>query len=487
MSIREKIYLMLGRYGDIMNILPAVYQASTENHILPSIVTSKAYSSLIRGVDYCRSIVFNDDFRLIHPARRLIENQYPNADIKICAVYGKDYRIDRKCWNYQREAWRLSETKAIWGKEALVINNRSKTREKELVERLDLPKDKKIILTSLKGVSSPIEKPEELLNYLKQNINKDEYHILDISDVKAEMIYDLLCLYEKAHSLITIDTATLHLANAVPNLPVVSLITDSKDDWHKSFWRPNHIARIYYSEIDSNKEKILLAAIQGWQFQRPRIRLITSYNLSNNETARRIKFAQETWKQENRLSKCMWDIYNYEISSIPRVKNMIESIAEKSKEDDILVICNADISFVPMITGEIIDKIKKGSIYLHRHDFYYKLDRHFISEHQVAEGKWYPGSDCFIFTKKWWEENKVLMPDMYFGREAWDMVMRNIIKRSGGAEIHNGLYHEKHKSYWEKNRNCPENLHNRSLAKNWLDTYGGNWNDWKLKHLIYKY
>jgi hypothetical protein len=71
-------------------------------------------------------------------------------------------------------------------------------------------------------------------------------------------------------------------------------------------------------------------------------------------------------------------------------------------------------------------------------------------------------------------------PDMVMGREACDMVLRQLIKRTGGVEIPQCIYHEKHPSFWEKVGNkesLPSNRLNRAMAKNWLAENGGEWND----------
>lgn len=486
--MRQKIFIMLGRYGDILNILPTIKNEADKNpKQKPYLVVAKDYYSITNGITYLNKIKFEGDFRFVNVARRLVEQNYLNLDIKNCSIYGKDYHIEKKTWNYQRESWRLSETNLIWGEHQIEFDNRDRDREKKFIDRLNIDKNKKIILLSLKGTSSPLECANELKEYLINNIPFD-YQIVDISEERAEFIYDLIGLYEIAHSLISIDTSTLHLANAVPNLPVISLITDAKDYWHKSFWRPNHILRLDYSEVSANHKTILDYAKHGWLSKRKTIRMVTSSKVNDGDTIRRIDTAKKTWDRENKLTKGMWEFYNYrnEADSPPKIKNMINKIAEMSNEDDILAICNSDIYFVPFITGEIIDKIKYESIYFHRHDFYYKIEEPNLTENKVMEGKWYPGSDMFVFTKRWWERNKDLYPDMYYGREAWDMVMRNLIKMTKGVEIHNAIYHEKHTSYWEHNKSDNYNIQNRSLGKYWLEQYGGHWNDWKFKNLNYK-
>jgi hypothetical protein len=70
---------------------------------------------------------------------------------------------------------------------------------------------------------------------------------------------------------------------------------------------------------------------------------------------------------------------------------------------------------------------------------------------------------------------------MIFGREHWDNIFRNMIKRAGGTEIHSGTYHEKHNGFWEQNKyQNPGNIYNAKLANEWWDKYGGSTFDWKF-------
>ena len=483
--MKTKTYIMLGRTGDILNILPAIEYESKQNNYKPKLIVAKEYADVLDGCgDYVEKVVFPGNFKNINQAINLAYNNFPQTKIINCAIYGENFKIKRECSSFQRESWKFSECPIAWGRLSLNFPNRNNEREKQLLSKVIESRIgyKPIIITALSGHSSPFNYTNELLELLKSSLS--EFQIFDISDLRAERFYDLLALYEKAHALIAIDSAPLHLANAVPNLPVISLISDLKDDWHRSSWRPNHILRLLYSEVPTNLDKIVKATREGNSYRKKQIHLVTSHkDKLFGEDFRRFEFAQKTWEDESKANRLIWNISYYRSTSIPKVKKMIDFVEDKiGYTDDIIMICNSDISFVPGITGWILHEVERhGAVYFHRHDFV-RLTNPLISEADVIKGKWYCGSDAFAFTVEWWKENREDFPDMYFAREGWDMIMRNMIKRSGGTEIHSAIFHEKHKSFWEapENKNCAENIHNRKLAQEWLNKYGGDWNDWKF-------
>lgn len=479
--MRKKTYLMLGRTGDILNLLPAIEHEADTYGYKPKLVVANAYADVLDGFSYVEKVVYPGHFSDLMGALEYARIKDNNEALIICSVYGKNYTIKKTCSSFLREAWHYSLCPKAWGHLTLNVDQRNENRESKLLYELGVEENKKIVVTALSGHSSPLSGKDKLLSYLRTELSSD-YQIIDISEVKAYRIYDLLALYEIAHVLIANDSSPLHLANAVPDLPVISLISDLKDRWHESSWRPQHKLRVMYSELESRYDKIIDAVIGGNEYQRPEIHVVTSSATNNNDAQRRNAMAYKSWFMERmKTGVDKWYFEQYGNGEhLPKVKNMIDHIYDRTEDNDILMITNADICFVPGITGWILHEVERHeAVYFHRHDFP-TIDKLLISEAEAGKGKWYCGSDTFAFTHKWWKQHKDLFPDMYFGREAWDMVMRNMIKRSGGVEIHNAIYHEKHKSYWEnEGRDCAENEHNRKLASRWLSRYGGNWNDWK--------
>jgi hypothetical protein len=104
-----------------------------------------------------------------------------------------------------------------------------------------------------------------------------------------------------------------------------------------------------------------------------------------------------------------------------------------------------------------------------------RIDRTMVNEIEIATGTKYPGADFFAFKKKWWIKRSQVFPDMLLGREAWDMIMRDLVRSTGGIELHNATYHEMHESHWLQNRQCAGNEHNKRLAREWLAANGRQW------------
>ena len=71
------------------------------------------------------------------------------------------------------------------------------------------------------------------------------------------------------------------------------------------------------------------------------------------------------------------------------------------------------------------------------------------------------------------------IPDFLISFEAWDMVLKRLILRTGGVEVENTCYHEMHLPYWHtpQNRECTGNLYNRELTRLWLAKHQIAWND----------
>lgn len=168
---------------------------------------------------------------------------------------------------------------------------------------------------------------------------------------------------------------------------------------------------------------------------------------------------------------------------VPFVRDMIETAMMASRNQwSFIGVVNADIGFFPGTTKAINMALKKSSCaWAHRRDV--SPGRAPVPGDDVA---FHPGSDFFVFSVNWWlEEGVHIFPDMLLGREAWDAVMRNIMRRSGGVELPGIIWHERHASFWERNRQAPGSRHNARLAGEWFAKYGGGFYDWRDKP-VYK-
>jgi hypothetical protein len=208
----------------------------------------------------------------------------------------------------------------------------------------------------------------------------------------------------------------------------------------------------------------------------------------DDETARRVDLAQRSIELENEESGGMWvkcDFTPPRTASdlgdgdLPYVRDMVEAGLELCSDGDYVALINSDICVAKEATKRIVYGCSNfKAVYSNRMDFVVRVDHPNASCESISSGRKHIGTDFFAFTKDWWATNGDKFPDMVLGREAWDMVMRRIIKSSGGLEIHNCFYHEWHSSPWEQDRESrPANLHNRALADQWLAVNGGTYYD----------
>jgi hypothetical protein len=214
---------------------------------------------------------------------------------------------------------------------------------------------------------------------------------------------------------------------------------------------------------------------------------------------RRMTNAQQSWSTEAAWSG-NWTITELTDTHLPRtmiedgrlpfIHDIINALIEHNgaKDDDVISFSNADIGCIHGITGFVLDAVREhGCAFSHRWDSD-RIDEPITSEHDVGTKlRWYPGSDWFWMTPRWWNAHKAEMPDMVIGREFWDCVLRQVMKKHGAREIHKSIWHEKHPSVWDRPGNrtdLPGNRHNRGLAHRWFaenksndqDPYRNTWN-----------
>jgi hypothetical protein len=112
---------------------------------------------------------------------------------------------------------RLGFSRAQMLSEPLVIDRRDSSREEALYDQ-HVHTKKPLVLFNFTGVCSPFGYVPEMMRLLSDFRSRCE--LVDLGKIRGKRIYDLLGLYDRAVGLITIDTATAHLAPAsqVPTL-----------------------------------------------------------------------------------------------------------------------------------------------------------------------------------------------------------------------------------------------------------------------------
>ncbi len=485
------IFVQTGRLGDVLNAVPLAWLHFQRTGIRPLFMTAKAFAPILDGFSFLEPVVFDGDWmdaiQATFQARRL------SPDVRVSQICAKGFVNARTCSSFARESWATAGSDVPWGTLPLVVDRRSPEREALVLEQAGLD-GRPLVLLSLGGVSSPFHRSQFVEALVKERLGVD-FQVLNLDEIRVARLYDLLGLYEAAHCLLTTDTATLHLAHATPALPVVSLITRAPNAWHGSPWRPQHVGRIFYDEIPDRAEHLLERIRNARRADlRPRIVHVWADFRTDEgpspDDVRRMGVARDSWDQEQEFGEC-WLQTRFPVNRartsrevgdprpVPFIQDMIAHAARFClSPDDVIGWTNSDVSFAPGLTGHILDRCARhGAAFTHRWDLHdAQLRAPFTHEGQVRRLKWYPGSDAFFFTLRWWRQNGADFPDMVMGREHNDEIFRQLVKLRGGVdtEIEAGIYHEKHASFWESPeafKDNPGNNYNRRLAKGFFERF----------------
>jgi glycosyltransferase involved in cell wall biosynthesis len=250
---------LLGRYGDILNILP-VCKFIADKWGNPLFFVAREFASTLDGVSYVIPQPLDLAYDMINAAV-LVANQ--KCELVISGqVWGQNYITTRESPVYNTESWRVAgflehfhDTQNF----PLVIDRRDEGREQKLSDRVlghlpvKIDSVRPIILVNVcGGHTAPFSASAHFLKAIKDQWG-EECHVIDLSPVRAERIYDLLGLYDRACLLITNDTATLHLA-AASDIQVVALVNDIP--WLSSVTRCNVVLRLKYAEAMPNIGKV---------------------------------------------------------------------------------------------------------------------------------------------------------------------------------------------------------------------------------------
>ncbi|MDE2232431.1 MAG: hypothetical protein KGJ95_10295 [Candidatus Omnitrophica bacterium] len=502
--MKPKTFVQLGRAGDVLNILPLAREEFETTGHRPRIMVARGFASVLEGASYVSPLVWPGLFEDLFPA--VWTAQHDGGEVVVPQIYGRGLAYDIQTKAFDREAWNRAGATLPWGSLPLVIDRRDPKREAKVIRDLVDGSKMPIVILCTAGQSSPFGPRYALAATLKHGLGKS-HQVIDISEYRAPRIFDLLGLFERAHCIVAVDTAILHLAAAV-KVPVIALTEPKPTAWHSSSWRPGQVARFHYSDFPDQAEAIVDAAIWARNpSSLPRIFHVWAYWSKNGpdvETARRITLAKSTWNSEARRSGRWADRIEFRQAQAgrtsadvgdsrpcPFARDMIEAaVAASDHLTDIVAITNADVCFVPGLTGWILEACRThGAAFTHRHDFL-RLDRPIESEADVRNwGRWYPGCDAFFFTVGWWKKFGPRYGDFVIGREFWDEVLRQLIKKTGGAEIVDAIYHEKHASFWEDGwtrQTNRGNLHNRNQRSAWFaksHCHPDDWKDWQVDRI----
>lgn len=235
--------LQLGRYGDIMNILPVAKRIAQSYGKPPAMMVARKFADILDGVSYVHRVIFDGEFSEVEAAQ--IEAEKKFQLVITSQVWGTTWQVPHECQSYNMESWRCAGFLPQWGE-----------RDKLVFDRADVPTKisprPMLCLCLSSGHSSPFKEWKPVQEHIVEKY-ADRFEILDLADMHCDRVYDLLRWIRGARLLITSDTSPLHLAAAC-STPVVALVND--DPWLASTPRCNAVLKMPYRDVLGRLEEI---------------------------------------------------------------------------------------------------------------------------------------------------------------------------------------------------------------------------------------
>jgi len=442
----------LRRAGDIIALLPILKHISAKNRAPVELVVHSDFLPLLDGVSYIKPVPWSGSWE--EPLHAAATHKAVNAQ-----VFGKGVPRPKAGMNFVNTAWEMLGF--TWDRYTpLDLDRRDYQREERLAAQV-FKTGKPKLLVKLQGFSSPFKDAGFVLTSLNQQFGETA-EVVNLDEVKAERLYDLIGLMDRADCMVSIDTATLHLCRA-SKCPVVAFVNGGVFGSSPSVG--NVVRRVPYSQVLPDWEKIaktigLALSKESWA---ENICLVYSdFTPSDQASAARHKRAQATWSTlgaihlpfiGERSSKSVGDPF-----AMPLVRDMINTAVD-SFPRSVIAVTNSDIGFHPGLREEVLKSCSQFGCY-----WSYRLN----GQSDTTD----MGADFFAFTPKWWKLHRKFFSDFLLGYCWWDDMLTRIMLWSGCTEQKRLYFHEPHPGAIETRRNAPGAIYNERLAMEWLRITG---------------
>ena len=274
-------YVQNCKFGDVINCLPILYAKYKETGQKQTLMVSERFASVLSGCSYIQPEIWQGRWTDLKGA--LVRAKERFGSFVQLSTFGEGHVIPKKCPSFAIEQYRMGGVESRYGDMPLIFDQRSAEREAALVQK-HVPPGKPFILIADTSESSPFAQADELYKLIVDNFGVT-CNLIRLSEVRAEKIYDLLGLYDKAVAVVSVETVHLHLS-AASGVPVIALVTDKPEMWHGTGWRKQFLAHIRYGDFTARQPEIVEAITRALQLRdRPEM-VITGargYNLSSLE------------------------------------------------------------------------------------------------------------------------------------------------------------------------------------------------------------
>lgn len=481
--------VLLGRAGDIINSIPIALNFKEKTGIPVPFVVQKQFIPILECTSYCQPVPWEGElFMTINEAIAWAQKRW--RKVLPIQTWGHKYNPGVQTQSFCDEHFRLAGLFGERGRIPILFDRRNAEREKRLIDRYKTTRP--IILFNLNGYSSPFQHGQLIRQELSRYAGVAT--LIDTHTINADCIVDLLALYEMAATLLTIDTATLHLAGA-SKIPYVAFTVDNKPPWHTTPPLGNCRLNIPYSQtperlpdlrsflnsitsptmpniLSSNGNKLIHVTDGHWLIE-PRcqtafISWMAFYKSKRMEAA----VLSSIWKRDAR------DIGSKRF--LPFLKDVLKTGLDVARDNDYLVWTNSDTILMPGFIPALRSRIVSAPIVTARRVDY-------------ATGQVHLGRDAAAFSVKWLRDNWDTVPDFLCGASELDVWMALAAREEAGikdatathvwkdvepVDLPPGtLKHIDHVAPWDLPENRyhePANIHNVNLLRAWCKLHQPN-------------
>jgi hypothetical protein len=419
----DKILVQTSKLGDILGVIPICYAAHLRGERY-GIMASSEYSDVLEGCSYLDKISFIgkpwlikeavEEARKLCPSVVVTQINGPIESIKEFS-YKPAGQETAKTDSFIREPWQLAGFMKEWGKVPLIFDRRDKERESEWIpKQVGRYKRKPVILLSAGSISSPFLYKDLLVEMVNLKYGKD-FNVIDLAEIKAHRFYDLLGLYEMAHCLITVDTAHLHLAAAVPTLPVMALIQDRPLYWHGTAWRPQHHFYCRYRDFPRRALELFTAINKLSHCKDATNNIIHVYHGGVKEDNGVRNFAIQPGSCRRDSMNCLNDKEHF-----PMLQDVLRMTMQVAKPNDCIILTQTGTNFEHGVS----DMSGKPC-------YAYRMNRD-----KNGNDRFFPATDMFAAPVDFWVKIFGEIPDVVLDNApVWGRILQEIFKSHGAVEV----------------------------------------------------
>lgn len=254
-------FFQMGRYGDLILLLPAFQEWARVTGHPTIVVTSNEFGTVFDGVSYVHAVKLPHNWHLeAGLALKYAQKSYPHiVRIQLHGV-GLPPATPDSLASYSLSMWERTGLLEKYHFLPLEFDRRSPEREAALIKKWKRT-DKPLLLTNFHGATSPYPDEFRMIAELCKHFG-DHFEFVNVNEARGYRIYDLLGLMDVAAGLITIDTSSLHLA-AGAKCPYIAFVR--QDGQAGSIPKgKNCQLKVGYQEAMSRLPDII-RTIEGWK------------------------------------------------------------------------------------------------------------------------------------------------------------------------------------------------------------------------------